>query len=181
MHWPLIDPHLDAITVRSAPVVCQQVSRPGDSIASDTDENASARMPAMRRWLLTLLLCVLPVQLVWAAGAPYCAHESDGAAKRHFGHHEHQHTSSTGAALGENDPRPASAHHLDCEACHFGCSMTLPSAEMVIGSLATPPVNASAEPAGTSHIPSGPERPDRTEPPAAARFGGGVANGRSIA
>ena len=135
----------------------------------------------MRRWLLMLLLCMLPVQLVWAAGAPYCAHERDSAAKQHFGHHEHQHKSGANAALDETDARVGGAQHLDCEACHFGCSMTLPSAEMVIGTVPALPASTQADPPDTSHIPSGPERPDRAERTAAARFGGGVANARSIA
>ena len=136
----------------------------------------------MRRWLLTFLLCVLPIQIVWAAGAPYCAHEPDSAAKQHFGHHEHQCKSSASTALGNNDaPMGSTAQHLDCETCHLGCSMTWSSAELVIGTVPALPANTLADPPDTSHIPSGPERPDRAERTAAARFGGGVANARSIA
>jgi hypothetical protein len=135
----------------------------------------------MRRWLLTFLLCVLPIQFVWAAGAPYCAHERDRGARQHFGHHEHQHVASAGSLLDEGDQRVGGAQHVDCEACHFGCSMTLPSSEVAIGTVPAQPVIAKADPPDTSHIPSGPERPDRAERTAAARFGGGVANARSIA
>ena len=45
----------------------------------------------MRRWLLIALLFVLPLQMVWAAAAPYCAHEAKLSATKHFGHHEHEH------------------------------------------------------------------------------------------
>lgn len=44
----------------------------------------------MRRWLLKVLLVLLPLQFVWAAAAPYCGHEQASDAQ-HVGHHEHVH------------------------------------------------------------------------------------------
>lgn len=44
----------------------------------------------MRRWLLTFLLVLLPLQFVWGAAAPYCKHE-ESPAVQHVGHHEHRH------------------------------------------------------------------------------------------
>ena len=75
----------------------------------------------MRRWLLLLLLAVLPLQFASAAAASYCAHEA-GVAK-HFGHHEHQHEkgsqeagSQAGSALGGD---------ADCGYCHLGAAHPL--------------------------------------------------------
>ena len=44
----------------------------------------------MRKVLAILLISLLSLQASWAAAASYCRHEQ-GAAARHFGHHEHQH------------------------------------------------------------------------------------------
>ncbi|TAH44638.1 MAG: hypothetical protein EYC67_12910 [Betaproteobacteria bacterium] len=49
----------------------------------------------MRRWLAILLLCLLPLQVSWAAVADYCAHEHDRQAQ-HFGHHDDEHTAWSG-------------------------------------------------------------------------------------
>jgi hypothetical protein len=135
----------------------------------------------MRRWLFILLLCVLPTQFVWAAAAPYCAHETDIVAKQHFGHHEHQHQSGTDAKLDdERTPGSNGTYHPDCGTCHFGCSVTLPNINLAIGTLFPGPANAPADPPDTSHIPSGPDRPDRAHPYAAVRFGCGVVLGHHI-
>ncbi len=44
----------------------------------------------MRKVLALLLISLLSLQASWAAAASYCLHEQ-GAAAKHFGHHEHQH------------------------------------------------------------------------------------------
>lgn len=44
----------------------------------------------MRKVLAILLISLLSLQASWAAAASYCRHEQ-GAAARHFGHHEHRH------------------------------------------------------------------------------------------
>jgi len=41
--------------------------------------------------MFAVLLLVLPFQMIWAAAAPYCAHETNTSASKHFGHHEHRH------------------------------------------------------------------------------------------
>ena len=136
---------------------------------------------AMRRWLILLALFVLPLQWVWGAAAPYCGHESAALAK-HFGHHEHRHqggeavaidASADRAGLGDED-EAAAAYHADCESCHLGAS---PAPTLQAPGL--PPVpsrdlRVEPGPPWRSHIPSMPERPDRIELTAAARFAGGV-------
>jgi hypothetical protein len=129
----------------------------------------------MRRWVFAFLLFVVPFQLVWGAAAPYCAHESSASAKKHFGHHEHKHQSgsqTTPAADGPNDG--TGINHVDCESCHLGCSVALHAAAPEIH--AQPPaVDLSYQsPSYTSHVPSGPQRPDRADLTPAARFRGGV-------
>lgn len=53
----------------------------------------------MHRWLLTILLVLLPLQFVWAAAAPYCGHEQSSDAQ-HVGHHAHVHRTSKSEVLG---------------------------------------------------------------------------------
>ncbi|MCW5660079.1 MAG: cobalt-zinc-cadmium resistance protein [Burkholderiaceae bacterium] len=132
----------------------------------------------MRRWLLIAMLLVLPIQMVWAAAAPYCAHETKLVGeKKHFAHHEHQHE-GTKAGSGTDDGSDAlGATHLDCEACHLGAAATLPCSEVSVGDLPLAVAPHHPFPHYRSHTPPGPERPNIAEASLAARFGGGVASG----
>lgn len=48
----------------------------------------------VKRFLITLLLVVLPLQSVWATAATYCEHVA-GTHQSHFGHHNgHHHDAS---------------------------------------------------------------------------------------
>lgn len=134
----------------------------------------------MRRWILLLLLCVLPLQLVWAAAAPYCAHEGSASTKKHFGHHDHQHKGGTQAGHDDGDGDSqggGGTNHVDCESCHLGSSGTVLTLMLSFDAAPRAPAVSRPGPHDTSYIPSGPERPDRGDRPAAARFGGGVAVG----
>lgn len=131
----------------------------------------------MRRWLLIAMLLVLPAQMVWAAAAPYCAHETKLAAAKHFGHHEHQHK-VTNPAIGADDGSDAlGASHVDCESCHLGAGATLPCSEISVGDMPPAAVPDQPLPRYRSHTPPGPERPNIAEASPAVRFGGGVASG----
>ena len=44
----------------------------------------------MKRILVLLMLCLLPLQTSWATVADYCAHDRDKATQ-HFGHHNEEH------------------------------------------------------------------------------------------
>ncbi len=68
----------------------------------------------MRRWFAVLLLMLLPLQAVWAAAAPYCAHEEDPATM-HVGHHSHEHQ---GAQQDDNGSEAPAGSHADCHVCH---------------------------------------------------------------
>ena len=146
----------------------------------------------MRRWSITaFMLFVLSFQWVWAAAAPVCGHETQTAAKQHFGHHEHRHhgsasgpgaaeaigtDASTGASAadGSDSSDGLGAYHPDCETCHLGSSVALTSSTPVMARLPDGAVPGEHRCSYRSHIPCGLERPDRLELTAAARFGGGV-------
>lgn len=63
------------------------------------------------RWLLMVVVCMLPFQFAWSGAAAYCTHEAAPAAF-HIGHHADPHA-ATGEA-GEAAP----AEHADCSASH---------------------------------------------------------------
>jgi len=79
----------------------------------------------MTRWLLIVLMVLLPAQFSWAAAAPYCAHESNPVSF-HVGHHTHVHegTASAEAQYSASEPgtqkseRLPVSDHSDCHYCH---------------------------------------------------------------
>lgn len=101
-------------------------------------------------------MVLLPFQSVWAAAAPYCAHESAPQAAAHFGHHVHQHAGSAA------DASVAGGYHADCDACNLGVSVPLPPSGLPAA--APPRTVAYVEPASgfRSHIPSVPKPPARS-------------------
>ena len=128
----------------------------------------------MRRWLVVLMLLVLPLQFAWAAAAPYCAHEATTAAGKHPGHHQHLHQGGGDAANADDDGAGNGAKHTDCATCHAGATATLllPAAEWFCAP--RDELREAPPPRYRSHTPSGPERPDIAELEPAARFGGEV-------
>jgi hypothetical protein len=116
----------------------------------------------MRHWLIVLLLAVVPLQLAWAGAAVYCGHESAVAAAQHVGHHEHVHQPSTVSdSAPADDADMSSAFHADCETCHFGVSATLTMAPLRTAVQPSAGLLGASLPRYSSHIPAGPERPDR--------------------
>lgn len=122
----------------------------------------------MRRWLLVLLLILLPYQAVWAGAAQYCVHEDDAGAT-HFGHHGHKHHSARADKAGA-----AGIAHADCSTCHMASAAPVPIGDLQL--VPAPPREffPYAQPRYLSRVPAGPERPDRATPSPAVRFGGGV-------
>ena len=128
----------------------------------------------MRRWFSIFLLVFLPLQFSWTMAASYCLHETDQTAQ-HFGHHEHKHQAggeivSATDDVGDN----AGAYHADCESCHLGGSAFMPAVIHAVEAVHHGRASNHPEPLYDSHIPAGPQRPDRADPAPAARFGGGV-------
>lgn len=112
----------------------------------------------MRRWLVILLLMLLPFQFAWSAAANYCAHEADANVK-HFGHHVHVHK-AVKAVDGQKHLGGLSAPDDDCSACHLSTS-TLPPAVPTVAlpdRQLLPPAVAVALP--PSAVPGTPERPN---------------------
>lgn len=135
----------------------------------------------MRRWMFAVLLLVLPFQMIWAAAAPYCAHETNTPASKHFGHHDHRHQvgGEIAPTLGD-DGNGSGTYHADCATCHLGCAATLSAPIPVVAFLVPEAPSIAAASSYTSYVPSGPERPDRSAVTAAVRSGGGVVSGPRI-
>ena len=97
----------------------------------------------MRRWILALLVCVLPLQWSWSAVATVCAHESSCDA--HFGHHEHAHAKPAGDGPSSPESVPGDPH-TDCQVCHaMGAVVALRSETVPIALRGEPPAVAPAE------------------------------------
>jgi hypothetical protein len=129
----------------------------------------------MRHWVLAFLLFVVPFQMVWGAAAPYCAHEASVSAKKHFGHHEHKHQAGGEiASVTDDGGDSAGAYHADCESCHLGGAAFMPAVIHAVEAVPYGSASCHPDPRYDSHIPAGPQRPDRADHPPAARPGGGV-------
>ena len=136
----------------------------------------------LRRWLLFVMSIVLSMQFASVAAATYCQHETTGVAK-HFGHHEHKHEvpgkgKAADAGSVSDSQEKNGLGDPDCEFCHLsgGATLTTPPLAFAV----VPPQDAfrAHDRAGyRSHIPCGPERPDRSDSRPAARFCGGVTVG----
>lgn len=127
--------------------------------------------PPMRRWILILLLVLVPFQTVWASATPYCGHESQGTAT-HVGHHEHRHRAATQSA---EKAALLAGMDLDCGSCQLASPATIPGSLFI----SQPPVVAAALPYTEVFYAScslaGLERPERSCAPSAVRSGGGGA------
>lgn len=122
---------------------------------------------AMRRWLLIMLLFLLPYQAVWAGAAQFCMHDdSDGAP--HLGHHGHKHRSASGDKAG------TTISHADCSTCHMASAAPVLSADFEIAPVTLRKSYPYEQPRYLSRVPAGPERPDRRALPPAVRSGGCV-------
>ena len=131
-----------------------------------------------RRLVIALLFLVVPFQTIWAAAAPYCAHETQPEATKHFGHHEHQHQGGNPSESATDTGGDASgAPHADCESCHLGSGASLATHIAAVTEAPRDGIGDYQLPCYRSHTPRGPERPDIAVLDPAARFGGGVVSG----
>ena len=138
---------------------------------------------AVRKFLLILLVAILPLQYAWAAAAAYCGHEAGGepASTQHFGHHSHQHKGDDGAPSDtfdtsgtatashaqadqpdhpDQDPPKSGKIHADCAVCQFAVHAPLPVGAAVLPETALsgyPPAHALLF---SSYIAEGPKGPD---------------------
>jgi len=77
------------------------------------------------RFLIILLLLVVPLQMSYAAAATYCNHNDQAASTSHFGHHMHKHVQPSG-----DGKLPTGAVDPDCGLCQLGCACIMISADL---------------------------------------------------
>ena len=109
----------------------------------------------MHRWLLVLLLVLVPVQFSWATLAAYCGHEAT-AASQPGGHHDQLESPEA-----RDDLASKSVGGLDLHGshCHGHCAGMLPAfAHPMADALSARPYAAQPSPA-PAHAPAPPERP----------------------
>jgi len=109
----------------------------------------------MKRYLVMLLLVLLPLQFSWAAAGAYCAHEE--AAAPHFGHHVHKHDKANDDIKHEAKKVQADT---DCDYCHHVPTSVIFLAYPALGQ---PGLTAHIRydgPCFVSHIPDLIPRPD---------------------
>ena len=85
----------------------------------------------MKRWLILILMLLLPFTWSYVAAGEYCQHET-GAAAAHFGHHEHQHHDQEGSSADKTSKKDASSKHADCGACQQAPAKALPQQAAVL-------------------------------------------------
>ncbi len=136
----------------------------------------AAKIKAVRKFFFLVLLLILPVQFAWAAATGYCRHETGEAAK-HFGHHEHQHRTAQDGVSKDSEAPSSLGADSDCGVCQLSAAQLVPSTKAVIAITSAEPPRFACGARYDSYIPSGPERPDRTAPTPAVRFGGAVVIG----
>ena len=128
----------------------------------------------MRRLFIVFMLVLLPFQFVWGSAAQYCTHESSSQSSAHFGHHSHTHRGSDEASKASGAGVSQGTFDYDCASCHLGTSPLLLGEALIVHALELGRHMSDPVTLYQSHIPIGLERPDRSEPTTAARFGGGV-------
>lgn len=72
----------------------------------------------MRRLLVLIMLCLLPLQISWAAVADYCGHEQDKTAQ-HFGHHADEHNAAPDTPDDGTQPGKSGLGHDHCHLSGF--------------------------------------------------------------
>lgn len=109
----------------------------------------------VKKYLLILLMLILPAQYTWSAAAVYCQHEQNSPF--HFGHHAHQHKVKSEESGSHGKVKMADS---DCEYCHmfshvFFISFDISTMEPVVSSHTLLSTLFYA-----SHIPRRPPRPN---------------------
>ncbi|OYT99186.1 MAG: hypothetical protein CFE40_04700 [Burkholderiales bacterium PBB1] len=111
----------------------------------------------VRRFLITLLLAVLPLQSVWAAAAAYCGHVA-GTHQTHFGHHNGHHHGASADTKHTSD-NAGSGLDNDATHCHGVVTAMLMSPLVWPMFAAAEPPACQAEAVRQAPALSPPERP----------------------
>lgn len=123
--------------------------------------NLAAIVLAMRRLFIVFMLCLLPVQVSWAAVADYCAHEPAGDAQ-HFAHHDDEHATPLAALDGDlpnSDADPVKSNLLHDHSHLAGFIGLLTETTLTAAIVPTLPVLQSERQVYSSQILDRPERP----------------------
>jgi hypothetical protein len=119
----------------------------------------------MRRWLVFMLLFVLPVQFSWSVAAAYCQHEQ-APTTPHIGHHVHVHKEDGDAAskhtakkLGDSGNAGKLVGDNDCGYCQLSMAKSMIPVVKQPSSVASPLVIAAPPQAFQSRGPDRIERP----------------------
>ena len=89
----------------------------------------------MRRFLVLILLCLLPLQMSWAAVADHCGHDPEKGAQ-HFGHHDDEHKAFSGES---SQDKQSGKYDLSYDHCHMSGFLALLN-EFVTDAPSTPPL-----------------------------------------
>lgn len=117
----------------------------------------------MRRWLILLLLAVLPLQFTWSVAAAYCQHEVSSKPS-HIGHHPHEHHAAPDAAKTKlSDQDTVKANKLlgdnDCGHC-LNVTQAVQMHLLSVPALREPWVQSFSAPALQTRDPDRLERPN---------------------
>lgn len=145
---------------RSSRARCRTQMLSGLMAGSEVPQGHCYTIQPMRRLLIVLMLAILPFQFSWAAAASYCRHETGGVATGHFGHHRHRLASASAQVAKDNKSKMLSGSDCDCSFCHLS-AVIVPAPLLQVSSPLSGTALLYIEPSYLSHIPSGPERPDR--------------------
>lgn len=111
----------------------------------------------MRRLFVLFMLCLLPLQISWAAVSDYGGH-TPGQTSHHFDHHDDAH--ATSSSLPDHSPQPHT-NDLGHDHCHMSGFLSLLSetAFFVAIPYVLLPALPCDEPAYASFVLDRPERP----------------------
>ncbi len=65
-----------------------------------------------------LLMCLIPLQVSWAAVMDYCEHEG-GKSAQHFGHHDDEHKMMSEPSNSDQQPGQSDPRHDHCHMSGF--------------------------------------------------------------
>lgn len=72
----------------------------------------------MRRFIVLLVLCLLPTQIAWASAVEYVGHGQNEAIQ-HFGHHDDAHKAFSGHSSPDQQTEKSSLTHDHCHTVGF--------------------------------------------------------------
>lgn len=112
---------------------------------------------AMRRLVALFVLCLLPVQIVWASVSDYSEHESSN--EPHFAHHNDSHAIDSGTPA--TDPLGSGSDiDLAHDHCHLAGFIGLLTEAVITTAIAvTVPTSEGGNPAFSSRVLERLERP----------------------